>query len=160
MRNIVCFPIQRTAQSYGLSIIRKCPNRVSFDKSVQNPKRLSSWAVSIHMHKLSLEPPECSPKCLYYTHNSYLFTYLCAPSGKWWSLETILACQILYQILQGHSGIQFVEQNKELLLIVLLFDQIAALHLCQSLYYGTHSPLTHLPGNLLLSVSLKVLHVT
>lgn len=111
----------------------KCADRVIFDKSWSKiqPKTLSNWAVSMNMHTLSLEPPKGSPKCSYYTDNSRLFTHLCAPSGKWWSLKTILACQILYQILQGHSRTQFAEKNKELLLIVLLFDQTAALHLCQ-----------------------------
>lgn len=40
-------------------------------------------------------------KCLYRTHNSDLFTHLCGPSGKWWSLKTVLARQILYHILRG-----------------------------------------------------------
>lgn len=77
----------------------------------------------MHMHKVSVESPEGTPKCLYGSHNSYLFTHLCGPSGKWWSLKTVLARQILYQILQDHSGTQFAEQNKESLLIVLMFDQ-------------------------------------
>lgn len=48
--------------------------------------------------------------------------------------------------LQGHFGIRFAEQNKESLLIVLMFDQTAAPHWCQSVYYCKHSALTRLQG--------------
>lgn len=76
-----------------------------------------------YMQKMSLESPEGSPECLFHRLNSDLLTYLWDPSGKWWSLS-ILARQILYQILEGHCGTQFAEQNKDYLLIV----QTAALH--------------------------------